>query len=379
LGYRILAVNWQDLKNPFSGGAEVHLHEILSRLGKWGHEITLLCSGFDGAPSEESYDNIRIIRRGRRINFNWVAWRHVQRLLVNEKYDLILEDINKIPFYLPKLTRVPVLAVVPHLFATTVFHEINIVLASYIYLMERPVNWWYTGCRWMVISESTKTDLVERGIRSEMISVIHCGIDHQLFCPDPQAPLFPRPTILYLGRLKKYKCVDHLFRAAARLPREIGDWQVVVVGGGDDRRRLESVALQLGIADRVTFAGFVDTAAKIDYLRRSQVAVCPSLKEGWGLTNIEANACGTPVIAANVPGLRDSVRDGKTGFLYRHGDIEALSGYLARILTDQGLRERLALGALEWSESFHWSEAARETEALITRVLHERRDRTGSK
>jgi len=379
LGYRILAVNWQDIKNPFSGGAEVHLQEILSRLGEWGHEITLLCSGFDGGAAEESYDHIRVVRRGRRMNFNWVAWRHVKRLLAAEKYDLIIEDINKIPFYLPKVTRVPVLAVVPHLFATTVFHEINPLLATYIYLMEKPVNKWYPGCRWMVISESTKTDLVERGIKSELISVIHCGIDHQLYCPDPNAELFAKPTILYLGRLKKYKSVDHIFHAAVRLPERAGDWRVIVVGGGDDRQRLENVAAGLGISDRVTFTGFVDAATKVDYLRRSHTAVCSSLKEGWGLTNIEANACGTPVIAANVPGLKDSVRDGTTGFLYPYGDIEALAKNLTRILTDQSVRERLAIGALEWSESFHWSEAARETEALIERVIGEKTGRIRTK
>jgi len=369
LGFRILAVNWQDLKNPFSGGAEVHLQEILSRLAKSGHEITLLCSSFDSAAPEETYDNLRVVRRGRRMNFNWVAPRHVRRLLAAQKFDIVLEDINKIPFYLPLFTKLPVLAVVPHLFATTVFHEINFLLAFYIYLMEKPVNLFYKKCRWMVISESTKSDLVERGIDPGRISVIHCGIDHQLYSPDAARARFARPTILYLGRLKKYKCVDHLLQAAARLPEKFGDWRVVVIGSGDDRERLERIADNLGISDRVKFAGYVDQATKIDYLRRAHVAVCSSLKEGWGLTNIEANACGLPVIAADVPGLRDSVRDGKTGLLYRHGDIDDLTERLSRVLGDKSLWENLSIGGLEWADSFHWNEAARETESLIERIV----------
>ena len=369
MGYRILAVNWQDLKNPLSGGAEVHLQEILSRLGKWGHEVTLLCSGYDSGPSEATYDNLRVIRRGRRMNFNWVAPRHFRRLMAAEKFDIILEDINKIPFYLPLFTKTPVLAVVPHLFATTVFHEINFFLASYIYLMEKPVSTFYKGCRWMVISESTKSDLVQRGIKPGRVSVIHCGIDHQQYCPDPQIARFDRPTILYLGRLKKYKSIDHILQAAARLPEKVGDWQIVVVGSGDDRPRLENIATRLGIERRVKFAGYVDAATKLDYLRRSHVAVCASLKEGWGLTNIEANACGTPVIAADVPGLQDSVRDGQTGLLFPFGDIAGLTERLTRLLLDQTLWHNLSVGGLEWAESFDWNEAARDTETFIVSII----------
>ncbi len=369
LGFRILAVNWQDLKNPLSGGAEVHLHEILSRLAKSGHDVTLLCSGFDSGAPEENYDKLRVVRRGRRMNFNWVAPFHARRLMAAEKFDIVIEDINKIPFYLPLFTKTPVLAVVPHLFATTVFHEINFLLASYIYLMEKPVRLLYKKCRWMVISESTRSDLVRRGIDPGRISVIHCGIDHQQYSPDSGVPRLENPTILYLGRLKKYKSIDHILRAAARLPETVGDWRVVVVGQGDDRPRLEKIALRLGIKSRVTFTGFVDQATKLTYLRRAHVAVCASLKEGWGLTTIEANACGLPVIAADVPGLRDSVRDGRTGFLYPYGDIDCLTEKLAHVLTGGTRWESLSAGGVEWAASFHWREAARQTESLIERVV----------
>ncbi len=371
MGFRILAVNWQDLKNPFAGGAEVHLQEILSRLGKWGHEVTLLCSGYPGGAAEETYDHIDFIRRGSRMNFNWVTPRHFRRLTAGRVFDIVLEDINKIPFYLPLFTKLPLLAIVPHLFATTVFQEANPLLASYVYLMEKPVGLVYKNRPWMVISESTRDDLVARGIDPARIAVIHCGIDHELYAPNPEMERFVQPTILYLGRLKKYKSVDHLLQAAARLPEGIGDWRVVVVGEGDDRSRLEKITADLGLGRRVTFTGFVDAATKVNYLRGAKVAVCPSLKEGWGLTNVEANACGTPVIAANVPGLRDSVRDGKTGLLYPYGNIDTLAEQLTLLLSNQERWEQLSTGALEWAESFHWNEAARETEALIGRVIEQ--------
>jgi len=365
---RILAINWQDLKNPLAGGAEVHLQELLSRLSGWGHDVTLLCSQFDGAPSQEHYDGLRIVRQGARTTFNWAAPKAARQLLADEHFDVVIEDINKIPIYSPRFSTVPVLAVVPHLFATTVFHEINAVLASYIYLMERPVPRYYRDVPFMVISDSTKQDLVERGIKAQHIRVVHCGIDHQLYRPDPSTARSVDPLVTYVGRLKKYKSVDHVFAAVAKLKETFPTLTVEVVGSGDDRDRLQRRAVELGVADRVRFAGYVSAERKVEVLRQSWVVVCPSLKEGWGLTNIEANACGTPVVCADVPGLRDSARDGVTALLYPHGDIPALAEALRRVLSDREFRESLAVGALEWAERFHWDEAARETETILERV-----------
>jgi glycosyltransferase involved in cell wall biosynthesis len=365
---RILAINWQDLKNPLAGGAEVHLQELLTRLAGWGHEITLLCCQFDGAPSEEEIDGIRIVRRGRRAVFNWVAPRAAKRLLASHTFDVLIEDINKIPFYTPRFSPVPVLAVVPHLFATTVFHEINVAMASYIYLMERPVRRFYRNTPFMVISESTRDDLVARGISRDLIRVVHCGIDHQIYRPDPQQQKFDGPTLTYVGRLKKYKSIDHLFLAVAMIQAGIPNIAIEIVGSGDDEPRLRQRTIELGVASQVRFAGYVSTARKVEILRRSWAVVCPSLKEGWGLTNIEANACGTPVVCADVPGLRDSARDGESALLYPYGDIAALAERLKRLISDNDLRERLALGGIQWAENFHWEESARETELILGRV-----------
>lgn len=365
---RILAINWQDLKNPLSGGAEVHLQELLSRLAGWGHEVTFLCSGFPGGSAAEEYDGIRFIRQGSRQTFNWTAPGAAKRLMRDERFDVVIEDINKIPIYTPRFCSIPILAVVPHLFATTVFHEINAVLASYIYMMEKPVPRYYRNIPFMVISESTKKDLVGRGIPANQIRVVHCGIDHQMYRTDPLHEKTPDPSVTYVGRLKKYKSVDHMFDAAARIQDEFPKLTLTVVGSGDDDGRLRQRAVALGVANRVRFAGYVAADRKVEILRSSWVVVCPSLKEGWGLTNIEANACGTPVVCADVPGLRDSAVDGKTALLYPYGDIDALADRLRRMLSDDALRESLTIGGLEWAEGFHWDEAARETESILERV-----------
>ncbi len=364
----ILALNWNDLKNPYAGGAEVHLEELLRRLVRKGHSVTLFCSGFEGCLPEETIEGIRIIRRGNRYNFNLVAPFHLRKLVRENTFDILVEDINKIPFYTPLYLNLKTLVVVPHLFATTVFQEINPVLGSYIYLAEQPLVTVYRKCPFNVISESTADDLIARGLRKEQISVIHCGIDRKRYAHDPSIKKYDVPTILYLGRIKKYKCIHHLVQAFAVVKKTLPNARLMVVGSGDYLDPLKQLAAQLNVADSVEFPGFVASADKVDRMRRSHVAVLPSLKEGWGLTNIEANSVGTTVMAANTPGLRDSVKDGVSGLLFTHGNIDEMAAKLLKILTDEAFRQKLEQGGLEWAERFNWDRAAEEFEQLIVKL-----------
>ena len=130
-----------------------------------------------------------------------------------------------------------------------------------------------------------------------------------------------------------------------------------ILGAGsalDEMRRRAEAERLVG----VEFGGFVSDAAKVDAMRRARVLVQPSRKEGWGLTVLEANACGTPVVATDVPGLRDAVRSGETGMLATSGDPVALADRVLEVLGDDGLRDRLAAGALAWSSRFTWDRVA---------------------
>jgi glycosyltransferase involved in cell wall biosynthesis len=368
---KILAINWEDLKNPQAGGAEVHLQEILKRIARRGHEITLFCSSFPGAKEIEESDGIRIKRYGSRYNFNLVAPLGFKTLLKEKKWDIVIEDINKIPFYTPLYHRLPLLVVIPHLFSDTVFKEINFILGLYIYLSEKPIPTIYKGFKFMVISESTKEDLTKRGIPPDDIFVIKCGIDQALYRVDPQIEKYTNPTVIYLGRLKKYKSIDHLLAGFSLILNQIPEARLVVVGDGDYKDHLMDLAKKLDLENRVEFTGYVDKYEKVRRLQKAWVAVYPSLKEGWGLTNIEANACGTPVIASNVPGLKDSVTCGKTGLLFEYGNVQELSECMIKILSDRDYRDNLIRGGLSWAKSFSWDEAANKTFELMEEIVKE--------
>ncbi|MEW5795766.1 MAG: glycosyltransferase family 4 protein [Candidatus Zixiibacteriota bacterium] len=364
----LLVLNWNDLGNPYAGGAEVHLEELLRRLTARGHTATLLCSGWAGCRREETIAGVRIVRCGNRYNFNWVAPFHLRRLARESRFELLIEDINKIPFYTPLYLRMKRLVVIPHLFATTVFHEINFVLGTYIFLAERPLVPIYRGCKFNVISESTADDIVARGILREDISVIHCGIDRVMYYRDPAVTKYKQPTALYLGRIKKYKSIQHLILAMKKVRRKLPDARLMIVGSGDYMKNLKSLARSLEVDNAVEFTGYVAPEEKVERMRRAHVAVLPSLKEGWGLTNIEANACGTAVVAARTPGLRDSVKDGESGLLYEYGNIDDLAGKIMLILQDSELRHRLEQGGLVWADRFNWDSAADQFEKLLFQV-----------
>jgi glycosyltransferase involved in cell wall biosynthesis len=181
--------------------------------------------------------------------------------------------------------------------------------------------------------------------------------------------------LLYLGRLKKYKSVQHLILAFGRLQKRLPQARLQIVGDGDYRGALERQVARLRLSDRVQFLGFIGAQEKVRRLQQAWVAVCPSLKEGWGLTNIEANACGTAVVGADVPGLRDSVQEGTNGYLYPYGDVSALEDRLFRLLTEGAERARLEQGALAWSQRFDWDQAAAQLGTLIDSEIDRRRRR----
>ena len=365
---KLLVLNWQDRLNPHAGGAETHLHEIFGRLAARGHAITLLVSRPPGAPARDEVDGMEVQRVGGRYTFNVAAPLHYRRRLANREFDVMVEDLNKVPLLAPVWSRHRLALLVHHLFGATAFQEASAPLAAATWLLERPLGPLYRRVPTMAVSPSTARDLAARGLPAEGIAVIPNGVDLGRLSPAPSGGRFPEPTLLYLGRLKKYKRVDLPIRAVAALRERGVAVRLVVAGTGDQAARLRSLAAGLGVGDAVEFRGFVTEEEKIELFRRAWVHVLTSPKEGWGITVVEAAACGTPTIASDSPGLRDSVVDGETGFLVPHGDVGALADRVRALVGDAALRERLGRGARAFAERFTWDRAADGTEEFLAGV-----------
>lgn len=361
---KVLVVNWQDRLNPQAGGAEVHLHEIFGRLARRGHEVTLLVSGWSGAAGRETVDGLEVHRTGGRYTFNLAAPTYYRRRLSRQSFDVMVEDLNKVPLLSPLWARHPVALLVHHLFGTTAFQEASAPLATATWLMEWPLGRIYRSVPTMAVSRSTARDLIDRGLPEESIAVIPNGVDLDRYSPGGEA--FEAPTLLYLGRLKRYKRVDLPIRAVAALRRDGLDVRLVVAGTGDHADALRALAGELDVADAVEFRGYVSEEEKLELFRRAWIHVLTSPKEGWGITNLEAAACGTPTIASDSPGLRDSVEDGETGFLVPHGDVAALAEGIRRLVGDGRLREAMGRNARSFAQRFTWDAAATDTEEFLT-------------
>ncbi|MDE3172437.1 MAG: glycosyltransferase family 4 protein [Gemmatimonadota bacterium] len=362
---RILLVNWQDRENPQGGGAEIHLHEIFGRLAARGHEVALLCGGWPGCAPRATLDGIEVHRVGTRHTFPFFARRYYDRVL-RGTCDVLVEDVNKVPLYTPRWGAPRVMTLVPHLFGGTAFHELPAPLAAAVWLAERPLGRAYRDVPFEAISVSTAEDLARRGIPRRRIEVIYPGIDTASYTPAPGTRA-PAPTFAYLGRLKHYKGVHLVIRAFARMSHRRAVLEIA--GAGDYRPRLERLAAALDLGGRVRFLGRISEQEKLALLRRAWALVFASPKEGWGITNLEAAACATPVVASNSPGIRESVRHDETGFLVPHGDTAAMAAAMDRLADDPPLVESLGVHARRFAETFTWERAADETERHLARIV----------
>ena len=366
----ILVFNWQDRTHPQGGGAEVHLHEIFGRIAAQGHKVTLVCCGHSGAPSRETLDGIDVIRTGNRPTFNYMVplwwWKYGADL----NPDIVVDDINKLPFFTPKFIKKPILALVHHFFGDSIFNEVGWAAGTYVQMFEKRIPKVYGDVPVCAVSESTRDECIENGFRPEQLSIIHNAIDHRDY-PMKVTQKADVPTIVSFGRLKKYKSIDQLIKAVAIVRETIPEVQLNILGTGDERPALERLVDFHDLSSTVNFAGFVSDEEKVEHLSRAHVVVNASIKEGWGITNIEANACGTPVVSANVPGLRDSVRDGSSGILYPYGDVEQMAKILTRILVDDPERQRLSDGAVAWASTFTWERSASEMITLCERTIEQ--------
>jgi glycosyltransferase involved in cell wall biosynthesis len=354
---KILVINWQCIKNPMGGGAEVHLHEIFSRVASRGHEVTLFCCEFDGCEKEEVVDGIKIIRKGKRNTFNFGVRKEYKNRFSKEEFDIVIDDINKIPFYTPRYVKEPLLAISHHFFGRSIFREAGLISGLYVYLSEWLVNFIYKRTPFAVVSESTLDEFIERGFDRRYFSIVMNAIEQEHF-PMAVGTKYDFPCVVYFGRLKKYKSVDHLVQAFARIHTKFPDAQLHFIGRGDFQPELERLSEELGIKDKTVFHGFVSEEEKVELLSKSHVTVNTSMKEGWGITNIESNGAGTPVISANVPGLRDSVKEGQSGLLYEYGNIEQLAEQIERVLSEEELLQKLSQGSVEWAKEFSWDKSA---------------------
>jgi len=362
---KILILNWRDIRDPLAGGAEVYLHQIGKRLAR-EHDVTFYCRRYRGSSERDEIDGIKIIRKGGAFSLYLYFFFDYLVRLRGEKFDVVVDDINGVPFFTPLFIKKPKVAVMHHLVGREIFFkELPLPLAVIGWFAEQMIRWFYKRIPMIAVSDSTRDELIEFGIPWEGIRIVNNAIEHPTRSSIDKSA---HPTFAYLGRIKEYKQLDHLIRILPKVLSAVPEAELVVAGRGD-YSALSSLAESLNVSQSVRFMGEVSEEGKMEVMSRAWVFVTPSMKEGWGITVIEANYCGTPAIGYNVPGLRDSIRDGKTGLLVSQGDVDRLADAVVSILTDGRLREQLGRGALDWASGFTWDNSAEAFSGVLMEAL----------
>ncbi|HUU26180.1 MAG TPA: glycosyltransferase family 4 protein [archaeon] len=377
MAYNILLINWRDIAHPEAGGAEVHAHEIFRRIAASGHRVTFLCARWPGCEPRAEIDGIEILRAGRNMTFNFTAAALLRGELSSRDFDIIVEDVNKIPFCTPWFTPHPKLILFHHLFGTTIFREVAPPVAAYVYLWERLIPMIYRGEWVQAVSKDTADELIRMGFAKEKIRLIYNAVDCNLYSPAPpdrEEPPAAEPYFLYMGRIKRYKRLGLILDAFSLARRQGLDSRIrlIFAGAGDDYPGLRERAAKLGLLNETSFLGRVSEEEKVRLLRGAVAVANPSPKEGWGITNMEAQACATPVVASRSPGLRESVKDGLTGFLFSPGDPADFAAKLLLIAGDESLRRRMKSAAREFAQTFSWDTSAEKTICYIEDILEKR-------
>lgn len=348
---RILIFNWRDTKHKWGGGAEVYLHEVAKRWAKEGHQVVWFCGSDHRSARQEVMDGIHIIRRGG--FFTVYVWAFLYYIFhFHGHFDAIVDSENGVPFFTPMYVREPKYLLVHHVHQNVFREHLHFPLAQIaLFLETKLMPLVYRNEKILTVSESSKHDLKKLFPKSD-ISVVNPGIDPQKFHTSKKTLT---PSFLYLGRIRPYKNLDIAIKAFAKVVSEHPKATLTIAGWGENIRDLKDLAEKLGVQKSVNFLMRVTEEEKIQLLGQSWVMLQPSSFEGWGITVIEANASGTPVIASDVIGLRDSVLHQETGLLVPARDVDGFASAMEYLITHKSRLTNLSSASLSWSENFDWN------------------------
>jgi len=357
---KILWLNWKDRSHPRAGGAEVVNEELAKRLIADGHEVTFVVAQFPGARTEEERDGFRIIRVGGRYSVYWDAYRLYKKHFQGWP-DLVIDEMNTIPFFARFYVREKSVMFVHQLCREIWFYQMSFPLSLIGYLLEPLYLRLLSRSEVITVSESTKNDLMRFGFDQAKIHIISEGIDIKTLMELAPKNL-DQPMILTLGRCDPMKRTVDAIRAFELVKEKIPDARLVIAGlcDGDYGEKVRSMREVSHHRDAITITGSITQEQKISLLQEAAVLVSTSVKEGWGLVVTEANSQGTPAVVYDVDGLRDSVKNGKTGRVVAENSPEALATAMSGLLGDHALYERLRTGGWHWSKEVTFGKGYRE-------------------
>jgi glycosyltransferase involved in cell wall biosynthesis len=346
---RFLMLNWRDPMNPVSGGAERVTQAYLAALVERGHEVWWFANEFPGSKPAEDHRGVKIVRGGGKGSSvrRAIQWHRRQ-----VPFDLVIDQHHGIPWYAPWWAGTNCVAYIHEVLGPIWKAFYPWPVSAFGQWQERWTHWLYRAVPFWTPSESTKQALLGSGVRE--VKVFPNGTDAIALAELEPKPLDRSLRLVAVSRLAPNKRVDHAIQATRILLQRGVETHLTVVGTGEVEAQLKQMAAQPELAKHVTFTGQLTEAQKDAELRRAHWLIHTSIREGWGLNVIEANAVGTPAIVYPVGGLVDSTLNGQTGIVAREETPDSVADGMLAVLGKPAEYDRLRKNAWERSKSFAW-------------------------
>lgn len=362
---KFIIINWRDILDPKAGGAERYCYEMAQRLVKDGVRVTWISSAFPNSKRTEYYDGIEIVRRG---NVFSVYLAMIGEFIGRRKNAIVLESVNAIPFLSSLFSRKSKTVMIHHLIPYSVFREKLGPLAPIAFFLQNFINpVLYKKARVITNSESTRVELLKQGYRD--VNIVKTGVDRGFYNPSIKMNYIVAP-----GPLRPWKNHADIITAVSRLP----DKYHLFLFGSAETQEFESLlkrtSERLGIRERTHFLGRITEEEKAKLLSISKLSMGASVKEGWGLSNMESQAYGCPVVAYDVAGVRDSVRNNVTGRLVQYGNVNAMVSNALELLEDESLLRNYSERSKAWADNFLWDRCYGEFVATVVRNKSDNRE-----
>lgn len=361
---RLLMFSWRDIKNPEAGGAEVLTFEVAKQWAASGHKVTLFTTSFPGAPSQEKVEGVKIFRRGSLLSVWFWGWWFYKRFFQG-RVDVVIDQINTIPFFTPFYVKEKKIVLIHQLAREVFWYNSPFPLNLFGFLFEPLYLRLYKELPVVTVSPSTCQDLINLGFEQKKIQIIPEGIN---FPPLSRLPRKEKElTLIYLGRLMPAKRVEDVIESFYLVQKKIPPAQLWIVGKGPEKylNYLKKLVEKKKLKKSVVFWGYVSPKKKIFLLKKAHLLVLASVREGWGLVVNEAAALGTPSLAYDVPGLRDSILNPRTGILSAKQSPRELAKKTLEVWENPALQKFLAHNALKNVQGLSWGKTASAFERVI--------------
>lgn len=362
----ILILNWRDPKNPKSGGAEIVTMEHAKAWVKNGYQVTWFTSKFPGSSSVEKISGVKLVRRG-----NWLTvyvlavWYYFRE---GKQFDLVIDEIHGLPFFTPLYVKKTKIAFI---------HEVATDIWDYMYpfplnkvgrTMESLYLRLYRNIPFWTDAQSTVEDLEQHGILKENCTVIACPATSQSVKTLPRKE--KNLTLIFVSRLVKMKGIEEVVKSFSLILQQVDKAKLWIVGWGEDKylKRLKQTIAGYKIDDKITFWGALTEEKKLELMRRSHLLLHASVKEGWGLVVIESASQATPSVVYNVAGLRDSVKNGKTGIVLSENTPYEMARAVLLLIRNKKRYKAIQKNSLDWAKSLTWEKVTKQSIKLIGSV-----------